>query len=290
MLLANKITLRPGAFVLYALFFCSSVFAAEQSVSLPPQTELIKQEKNSQDKVDTTTSQYCSSLSKEEILKFYRKVFLAQSMQEVPTVPNSNSVVFERYPFLSNMITFTAAQKSGQTCYFLEEQRFKKIPILPSPGFTAPQKLDFMPTLSQARQFVYSTYWQHMIGVWYLSHSDPDEVCAFYLKDMPSFGWQLTDNLSNQGTYNFYQWFQLMDPFSKAVPMLKARDYEEFIPPLGVRGKTLTFTQGTKTCTITMYKFDDIVERARTSIWDASVFSQYGSTIIGIFYFPEKSR
>jgi hypothetical protein len=107
---------------------------------------------------------------------------------------------------------------------------------------------------------------------------------------MPSFGWQAVDNVSNQGTYNFSQWFKFIDPFSKALPMLEARNYEEFIPPLAVRGKTLTFIQGGKSCTITIYRFDDIVEKAKGTIWDASDFNQYGRTVIAIFYFPEKGN
>lgn len=276
--------------ILLLLLFCTQALAQSSSPSLPSCTELISQKKQDTKQAAVTMYEYSSCLSKEEIIKFYKESFLSLQMNEIKNSLQHGIFIFERYPFQSKELNFKSAQENGKTFYSLTEYFYRNLSIVPSTTFTTPQKLDFMPTFPDAWQFIYSTYWSPMIGVWYLSGSEPEQVCDFYLKNMPSFGWQLADSVSKQGSYNFYQWFQFVDPFSKALPTLQARNYEEFITPLAIRGKTLTFRQGEKNCTIAIYKFDDIVEKAKGTIWDASAFEQYGSTMISVFYFPEKAR
>jgi len=276
---------KKNIFLIF-LFLYLSAFSQTQT-PFPKYTEIISQKKTSEANVERIVSHCCSSLSKEEILQFYKEIFFSQKMKGGESF-GSDIIMFERFPFLSKSIRFID-ENSNRRCYILEENYYKNIKVLPTAGFTSPQKLDFMPTLSNAMQFVYSTYFYPMTAVWYLSFATPDEICDFYIKNMPSFGWKLKDVVVNKGIFNFYDFFLMVDPFSKALPMFKDYGYQDFIPPLSLYGKTLTFIKEDKSrITITVYKFDDILQKAENSVWDVSDFKNYGTTIIGIFYFSKK--
>ncbi len=269
----KKIFLISGLFI----FFLNTLRAEE----LPLQTELLEKEEFTTQGSEVVLLRCCSKLSYDEILSFYRKRFLAQGLKEFSL---EGIFIFSRGPFITKTLYFLS-EEDNQLCYKLEERYAKRISVLPIADFSSPRQLDFMPTFLEATEFVYSTYFAPMTGVWYLSFKDAEEVANFYLKNMPDFGWKLLGDSPRQGVYSFSEWFVLIDPFSKVLPRLEEEGYPEYVPPLKVRGRTLSFTKDKESCTITIYKFEDILEKAEGTVWDVSALATYGTTVIGVFYF-----
>ncbi len=234
--------------------------------------------------MNNTSYEYRSKLSKEEITSFYRTLFLTQGMKENPAT--KDTLVFAKFPQKIVTITFSS-DPDGQVRFMFTKSEFTKMQIVPTQDFKSPQTLDFMPTYTQSQQFVYNTFYYPMIGIAYLSRSQPDDVAGFYTKRMSSFGWQLASDTPQQGTYDLFAWIRVIDPFTKAIPMLQVTGYQELAPPLKLRGRTLTFKQEGKSCTITIYKFEDIIAKAQGTAWDASPFQQYGDTVIAVYYFSK---
>ncbi len=281
----------------YLLIVCFFLFAfvfnlEAESIPVPRQTELSRQE-GPVERINYTevTKNYRSQLSAEEIISFYRRHLSSLGFQELrdPLIP-AGFFAFEKtlmhlHPLRSVMIRIQPGQEGYKTFYSLTEHERTLQPILPFPSFAQPQELDFAPVFGQSRQFVYNTYWHPMIGVGYLSEQDPSVISEFYLKNMPSFGWELAGQESHQGRYSIYEWLLVVDPFTKVIPNMEVASYDEVVPPLQVRGRTLNFRRGGESCTITVYNFPDIVERARGTFWDAGPIQKYGNTLICVYYF-----
>jgi hypothetical protein len=128
-----------------------------------------------------------------------------------------------------------------------------------------------------------------MTGLAYFSPQNIESLREFYLKQMPGFGWNLVDSQSHRGRYEFFQWLKIVNPFTKHLPNLKEIGYDVTIPPLTVEGTTLTFEQGIKTCTITIYNFPDILSDSQNTKWDlwAKDIAKYGKTLICVYYFEK---
>lgn len=146
-----------------------------------------------------------------------------------------------------------------------------------------------MPVYKQAQQFFYNDYFKpSWIGAAYLTSSSPDAVEDFYLKEMPSFGWKLSDSQSNAGTYPFSGWVKTIDPFGHEIGVYTNMGYEENTPPLTIRGSQIIFSKSGKKCSIAIYKFEDIIAKAKGTPWDTSVMEKYGDTVIAVCYFEVK--
>jgi hypothetical protein len=208
-------------------------------------------------------------------------------MSEVSFDDNQKAIMFKKLPLKTVSLSFTGTGEKEKTQFFINIITFKKLPIIPIYDLQSPQELKFMPVYSSATQFInYNSPTSPFTGVDYLSHNNPDEISNFYLTNMPSFGWKLIKKEPHSGAYSFFEWLKIVDPFTKIIPSLRSQGYAELVPPLKLNGQTLTFEQGSKACTITIYKFEDIVEKARQqTLWDVSVMEKYGDTVIAVFYF-----
>jgi len=258
--------------------------AAAANLPQPAMSELIQQSQQDAPNMNSASYEYRCKLTQEEIANFYRILFLSQGLKENSSTPGT--LVFAKFP--QKVVTITFSQDpDGQVHFMLTVNEFTKMQIVPTQDFKNPQTLDFMPTYTRAQQFVYNTFYYPMIGVAYLSRSDPGDVVAFYAREKSAYGWQLASSAPQQGTYDLFSWIRIVDPFTKAIPMLQATGYQELAPPLKLRGQTLTFSQQGKSCTITIYKFEDIIAKAQGTAWDASPFQQYGDTVIAIYYFSK---
>lgn len=154
---------------------------------------------------------------------------------------------------------------------------------------TEPTKVDFIPMLSNIKQLEYID-WQSaqppMISIGYISRESSSQVIAFYLNKMPSYGWHLTEQKPRQGTYQLAEWLPMLAPYTSTTYSRWKEVLPAEIPPLRIQGATLTFTKGSQKCVITVYTFEDIIQRARQQIvYDLTFMEDYGTTIIGIAYF-----
>ncbi|MCQ9206198.1 MAG: hypothetical protein NG737_07810, partial [Omnitrophica bacterium] len=57
------------------------------------------------------------------------------------------------------------------------------------------------------------------------------------------------------------------------------------VPPLKIKGETLTFTKGNKKCILTVHTFVDIVKLSVGTVYDLSVVRQNGNTVISVVYY-----
>lgn len=283
-----------NTFLLVLMFlFCAFLSGAQTvKLSLPPSSEKVSGKQNVlNDGFTVYENVYSSQLPKEEILKFYRSEFSSLDMQEFNDTKNSEYYAFQSIPEKMAYIKFNEPQADGKTNFTVLVYEREKCPILPGSLFTSPEKLDFAPVYSGSRQFLNARFSKDDIyfapmtaAAAYLAKSNSAEVSSFYIDNMPSFGWVLAQSSDNDGIYDFSQWAVMIDPFTKAVPLLEAKGYKKKIPPLKVKGKTLTFKQGNKKCVITIYTFEDMIEKAEGTIWDANTLRQYGDTVIVVYY------
>ncbi|MCM8831727.1 MAG: hypothetical protein NC918_06025 [Candidatus Omnitrophica bacterium] len=273
------------------LFFIFSVLAAAESdLPIPQNTSLLKKTEEKESRSVRITYKYVSKLKEEDIISFYREKFNSLGVYELKNKLGikADTYFFEKTSYFhtmrSIMLNFDYKEQ-GSIYYTIVDTQYTKFDILPFSNFYPPKSLDFMPIYSNCVQFVYNTYFSPMIGLAYLSDDEPDKIANFYTKNMPSFGWQLVSSEAKSGIYQIYDWLAIIDPFTKVIPQLQIERFHEIVPPLKIRGQTLNFKRGSQTCTITVYKFDDIVEKAKASIWDASSIERYGNTIICVYYF-----
>jgi hypothetical protein len=269
-------------------------FSSGQSSDIPKpaKTTLLNQKKQMVSSLKVVTYTFSSELSKEELIKFYRNSFTASGMRESAVrfsdEPGEKALFFEQPPLKNVNLFFMSAPTEGQTSFEIVVEEVKQLPLLQEQVFTAPQKLDFMPTYANAKQFVSAPFVPpgKGFGAGYFTHSLPEEVTNFFTTQMPSYDWTLSKNEPKQGEYGFYEWLRIVDPFTIAIPILKERQYEKIVKPLKLRGTTLTFTNGEETCVVTIYRFEDILSKAQGTVWDVSSLQKYGTTLICAYYLP----
>ncbi|MFH1771307.1 MAG: hypothetical protein ABH872_00650 [Candidatus Omnitrophota bacterium] len=276
----------------FLIITCQFLLARPLDLPKPHRTEMVSQEAKHLTNMEVTTYFYQSYLSKEEILGFYRKFLVSDGWRET-NYSGSNSLKQSSFSFSKTIVNkivlgFLSSPEKGKSSYFISIQDSLKIPPWPAWIFTKPRNLDFMPVYSVATEFIYNTYFYPMIGAAYLSHSNTKTVKDFYLNEMPKFKWNLVDSQSHDGGYDFFKWLKIVDPFTKQIPFLESKGYDDIIPPLKVEGVTLVFEQPETNCTITIYRFTDILPLSIKSVFDMSFMETHGTTLICVYYFEIK--
>ncbi|MFH1875519.1 MAG: hypothetical protein ABH865_01345 [Candidatus Omnitrophota bacterium] len=285
---------HAASFVAVSFLFLGSVVASID-IPLPAQTEAVsKSQETSTPTEKLTVSQYRSGLSRDEIMGFYELELSTRGWKKF-NPPEGNEYLYKETLIYvkEGIITFTLimlpSSEQGKVFYNTVIAEPKKIVVLRQ-TFKPPRQLDFMPVPPNVTEFVYNTFYAPMIGIAYLTHSDVYAVSDYYLSNMSKFGWNLKGNVVNEGMYAFSQWVLIIDPFTKAIPSLEATGFAQLVPPLSVKGRTLTFTQGKKSCTIAIYKFDDILAKAVGTLFDMSFMAEHGTTAICIYYFYDEKK
>lgn len=274
------------------LSLCSLSFSERFAVPLPPQTEITDKKTQEIDNTTITTQRYRSQASQEEIVNFYRNNLTAQGWQEDSGSFSSHGDSQHTYVFskdVMNILTvgFFPSKESDTVIYFTSLQELNKFPLWSKEYFTAPKSLDFMPVHPGATQFTYNTQFPPMVGITYLIPGNINQVIAFYEKEMKTFGWQLTGKQPNQGRYKFSDWLAIVDPFTKAIPLLRSHGFDVLVPPLDMKGETLKFIQGKKTCTLTIYQFPGIFAASKGTVFDMWMVEKYGDILVCVYYFYE---
>lgn len=232
------------------------------------------------------------------VFMFYRQadqtyielIFLEQ--QEGETKYKLNTVKFK------NTIVDNSSDCQGSNCkykegssadtYYLSKDKSKEssIPI----RLAEPKNTDFIPMLSNVKQLEYIDWSNNqppMISIGYLSRQDATVIINFYLEKMPSYGWELIDNQSHQGTYSVGEWIPMVAPYTSLQKNYK-KVLPYSVPLLKLRGATLTFVNSSQKCILTIYTFDDIISQAnQQAIYDLQFMEDNGTTIIGVAYFYE---
>ncbi|MDD5195690.1 MAG: hypothetical protein PHQ96_08485 [Candidatus Omnitrophica bacterium] len=281
----------------FIVLFFSRWFASavELDFSLPQGTEIIEQGKKTATATESITiSRYRSELSKGQIMNFYERELSTRGWKKFQPITGDEKRYQDTLLYVKDGInTFTVVISP-----YLENEKILYNIIIAEPTkivalretFNPPRQLDFMPVPDAATEFVYNTYYTPMIGLGYLTHDSVESVGNFYLSNMSKFGWILQNNETKEGMYSLSEWIKIVDPFTKAVPNLEAIGFASLVPPLSVKGRTLTFAQGKKSCTITIYKFDDILAKAVGTMFDMSFMEEHGTTLICVYYFYDEKK
>ena len=264
----------------------------------PYSTELISKNEKKREKGSSVVYNYSSQLDKEDILDFYREIFLSDGLEETSV---SESVFIFKSPYKHAAITFVPSLKGKKVDYYLaiaavnektiqEFERNKaysnRSKFSPPIRVTQAKRINFMPVFPRAKQLEYVN-WEKarppLISIGYLSHRGSAEVIGFYLSKMPSFGWTLAKREPHDGAYSTSEWIPMVAPasaFCTSCDILPAE-----VPPLKIKGETLTFTKGNKKCILTVHTFVDIVKLSVGTVYDLSVVRQNGNTVISVVYY-----
>ncbi|MDD5584942.1 MAG: hypothetical protein PHV55_07805 [Candidatus Omnitrophica bacterium] len=290
-----------GQYCLFAVVFilsfslCLFAFAIELESFLPQRTEVIEKGQRTVTATEAITiSRYRSELTQKQIMGFYEQELAKRGWKKFQPPAGDEKRYKDMLVYVKDGInTFTVViappLTKGKISYNVMIAEPTKIVVLQE-VFKPPRQLDFMPVPAAVTEFVYNTYYPSMIGLGYLTHNSVDAVSNFYLLNMSKFGWSLIGQTPQEGMYNLSQWIKIVDPFTKAVPNLEAIGFVDLVPPLAVRGKTLSFAQGKKSCTITIYRFDDIVEKAVGTRFDMGFMAEHGRTLICVYYFYDEKK
>jgi hypothetical protein len=303
--------------MIWVCFFCGFFSWAAYGQSLdylkPNNTNLVDQNIKKTEVGDMYLLRYDSTLSKEEILDFYRDSFIRQNIKEVD--------YNKRKDLIEGAFVFEGANRSvsvlfppsseGKTTYFVllrdssslydsksvqEEckscaaamKKNKTLKIFEN--ISSPHKVDFMPLYPGVKELEYVDWGiaqPPMLSIGYLTKSDSAQTVEFYLENMPGFGWELTDRQTHNNMYGASEWVSIVAPYTYCSRHPCENLLPEPIPPLKLRGETLTFVKEKEKCVITVHTFDDMVAKSKGTIYDLSIIEENGNTAIGIAYFYE---
>lgn len=265
----------------------------------PYSTELISKDEKKREKDLSVLYNYTSQLDKEDILDFYREIFLSEGLEET-SVSESVFTFKSLYKYVA--IIFVPSLKGKKIDYYLAIIAMNKKAIQefesnkaysgrskfsPTIRVTQPKKINFMPVFPRAKQLEYVN-WEKarppLISIGYLSRRSSAEVIGFYLNKMPSFGWTLTKREPHDGTYSVSEWLPKIAPVSSFCTSCEGSLPAE-VPLLKIKGETLTFAKGNKKCILTVHTFADIVKLSVGTVYDLSVVRKNGNTVIGVVYY-----
>ncbi len=295
----------------FCTFFQLSIYGQPLDYPIPYNTSLIDKTINRTKTGDIYLLEYNSTLSKENILDFYRDNLAKENIKEINYNKNKNlpeeTFIFEG-TLRRIVIFFVASYNDQATDYYvlvhensylpnpeagqnvckscLEGLKNKTIKLFENISF--PHKIDFMPLYPDTKEVEYVN-WPianpPMISIGYLTKSDSAQVIEFYLENMPKFGWELIDRQPRDGMYEASDWVKIVAPETYCAHHPCANILPEPIPPLKLRGETLTFEREDQRCIVTIHTFDDIVAKSKGTIYDLSVVEENGNTAIGVAYF-----
>ncbi len=280
--------------VILLFLFCifwNTVYPQTFDYTNPYGATLVTEKKKNLEKGISIVCIYKTDLTEEDVASYYRELFLQQGFVETPTTGKGYRFQGE---FKGARLFFSPSFfGEGENTYILtlyelankykvkappkDEQKIK-VAIIREPHY-----VDFMPLYQGVKELEYIE-WRSanpMLSIGYISHDDSNKVIEFYLKNMPEFGWELFERKPHTGTYELKQWASIIAPYSSfCTECIKER-----VPPLEIRGETLTFRNGVQRCVITVYTFDNVLNYLNNTKYDISFLEQYGTTIIGIAYF-----
>ncbi|MDD3296152.1 MAG: hypothetical protein PHU64_02210 [Candidatus Omnitrophica bacterium] len=244
---------------------------------------------------------YTSKFSKDRIVDFYHRYFSREGFSE----QNTNEI--ETLTFVRDQderrVTFLPSP-DGQTNYIISfyninpeikkksrRDNYMQLDTELFPGRIAKvEKLNFMPLYSGLKGQLEYINWEHatppVITVGYLSQSNYSDVTRFYLQNMPDFSWRLSERNDSEGVYLIDQWVEMVAPYTNFCPNCEGKLPAQ-VPPLHLKGSKLIFTRKQQKCEIAIYTFDDIIEKAKGTVYEHDidiVLGSYGTTVVSVVY------
>ena len=274
------------------------------SLAKPRRTKLESQEQVDDEFFSGSSYKYESELNKEQILNFYRDLLKQDGYEQVDPGREDRDIIvasfFKPDSNKTKRIVFSPGIKKGTLRFFLYTGTSKlnyggsgqrsacsakgAISMLYTSVKQPTRQPDFMPLFSPVKQLEYMEWRDsNTVSAGYISPADSETAINFYLQEMPSYGWVLSERHNNAGKYTIDEWFPMVAPDSKFVPSSCSGLIED-VPPLKMHGATLRFKRGNEDCVVTAHTFDNTgrVLRKRP---DLSGIQKFGKTIIGVMYY-----
>lgn len=305
-----------GLVTVYRLFLtlvvgiCLVVVTAQAqlfSLAAPHQTRFIDKQEINSTIFTGTLYKYESELDKEQILDFYRDSFKREGYKQMDVKDEDAQTIvatfFNEKTRQTRRIVFSPGVKEGTIRFFLQvgtseidNKLYIKPPNQPCCGpldvtaaltkiARAPRQPEFMPLFHEMQELEYIE-WKNTnaVSAGYISQVDADKAIKFYLQEMPSYGWSLAERTNHAGWYTIDKWFPIVAPDSAFVPA----DFPSLvktIPPLSMRGATLTFKRDNEKCVVTVHTFDNADKILRNHPYNLSALEKFGTTIISVMYY-----
>ncbi|MDD5070463.1 MAG: hypothetical protein PHV17_07010 [Candidatus Omnitrophica bacterium] len=280
--------MRIRSFVIgFFILFCIQSNSFSIDLYSTPGVTVSKQRVNNSERKETTIYTINSKLSKKQLIDKYFSLFSSQGWTIITAKDYKKDRFTFQKPPLESAFLVISSYVDGECEISLSKSI--TLPTLPIKTFkTVPHKIEFMPLYPGAKEYGLFSNPNGKKSVVYLVGGELEKVHEFYLKKAPSYQWTLVRTESHNGVYPLTKWLKIVDPFTHQEPALKARGLEKLVPPLKVRGKTFTFHNGNKQCVVTIYQFEDIVEKAVGTVFDVDSFAKFGRNMICVFYSPTK--
>lgn len=304
-------------FLLIFIFFCCPLVVQSKPMSQvkPYSTDLMSEISRDTDLGVVSLRKYSSSLSEDRILDFYRDFSSKKGLEEIYAEDKAlqsesddrfefagrhSRIVIIFVPSLNDKVEYYVSMYDRSNAYEINKnkssnrQKGKKAlnngkRIVFFKDITDPRKVDFMPLYHDVMQLEHvdwKSVGKSMISIGYLTPKKAEDVIKFYIANMPSFGWTLVKRETHYSKYyKSSEWLPMVAPFTYCAYNPCEQFLPQKIPPLSVRGETLTFKNREEKCVVTVHTFDDIVRKSKRTVYDLSMVEKYGSTAIGIAYF-----
>jgi len=274
----------------------------EQSVALPypSNTQTIDSKANTIKPLLITSYSYSSELSPEEIINFYRELFISKDGWHEENFKKSGKRFTVEFIKGKGLVDRAVLYIRG---YFQENEEnlprkisydltiFKNQDVLglSIAKFEAPKVLNYAPIYQGSKQIGYFDKLAQWKVVGYLAKGEVSEIAAFYSKEMPKFQWQLVSENPYEGRYNILDIFA-MGHQNHGVKLTG----EETLPGVSpnIKATVLTFKQEAKRqeCVINIIQFIDSPEVLRQERIAPEPFEKYGNVWIQLIVYNENDN
>jgi len=293
------------------LLFQVNCFGEAEGFFYPPRTKLVERESKKYGGLVDTTFDFSSQLSKEEIVDFYRNLFVSQGLKEDKEITkskylapfNKDNTMFVFNNGLLKMVTLVIYHHDEDkdiNYYILNDAEFKYVLDLSSDNSKKPKKLKDVPVDFKTKE-IYPREEEtqgKQVSHMYLASNTLEDSINFYQNQMPSFGWKLVDKKSHQGSYNLMVITSKNKDYSIAEMPKKAKELlsdigltprapEELYPGMDVvvEGETLIFKKQNKECKIVINQLKDTAEVLKQKkIVNPEYSKEQGDILISVFY------
>jgi hypothetical protein len=265
-------------------------------VPFPPETEF--RGKNilvSDEDFFCSSSKFVSRLSRGKIVDFYRGYFLSQGYKEIKdsNIPEKISMFSKGMRRSFTLCVYYHDKKSDLTYYFIDNFKMLHAYPLANRKVTQPQKLEFMPVYSQAMELGKGDKNEKEIGAVYIGKGTIDEIVEFYLKNMPEFGWNLTNKQIQHTKSKLWDAVAVISGLDLSVKSQVADALIGEDVSVDIEMALLTFSsndkeKSEKKCIISILQFNDSYEDLeKNEVVSTNFLKKYGRNLINVHYRKE---
>jgi len=267
-----------------------------RNIPNPSQTELIYKKTETTKNIEGTYYKYLSELSQNEIVQFYRNIFVSEEGLKEEGLKDTGNKVTLNFLYGDGAIkrvvlaVFKSYPKNygpdlgGKVSYYLSV--FENNDLLGLSIFkpAKPKSLDFAPVYQGAEQFCFYDQPSRWKVATYLVNGGIGDVAAFYRRGMQGFKWELVSEQSYEGQFNLFDALVLGDTNSKEK--IKGEEKWPGID-LNIKKVVLTFKQENRQeeCVIHIIQFNDSPETLKEKHINPGPFEKYGNIFINLIMY-----